>query len=91
MLRKIGVSIVDSVFHAPTPLLLLDLQVSEVHLSRWWRHYGGDRGVILASSFLAEFGPAGIVIGIGFNVGIRWCSDYIRKMEAEIGEMLPAT
>jgi len=25
------------------------------------------------------------------SIGIRWCSGYIRKLEAEIGEMLPAT
>jgi hypothetical protein len=40
---------------------------------------------------LTSFGPAGTVIGIGFSLGLRWCSDYIRKLEAEIGEMLPAT
>ena len=40
---------------------------------------------------LATFGPVGSLVGVGFSIGIRWCSDYIRKMEAEIGEMLPAT
>ncbi len=40
---------------------------------------------------LAKFGPFGSLIGIGFSIGIRSCSDYIRKLEAEIGEMLPAT
>ncbi len=40
---------------------------------------------------LAEFGPVGSLIGIGFSIGIRSCSDYIRKLEAEVGEMLPAT
>ncbi len=39
---------------------------------------------------LTSFGPAGTVIGIGCCLGLRWCSDYIRKLEAEIGEMLPA-
>ncbi len=40
---------------------------------------------------LATFGPVGSLIGVGISIGIRWCSDYIRKMEAEIREMLPAT
>jgi hypothetical protein len=40
---------------------------------------------------LAEFGPVGSLIGVGFSIGIRWCSDYIRKLEAEVEEMLPAT
>lgn len=40
---------------------------------------------------LATFGPVGSLVGIGFSVGIRWCSDYIRKSEAEIDEMLPTT
>jgi hypothetical protein len=40
---------------------------------------------------LAEFGPVGSLVGIGFSIGIRWCSDYIRKMEADVDEMLPAT
>jgi len=38
---------------------------------------------------LATFGPVGSLIGVGFSIGTRWCSDYIRKLEAEIGEMLP--
>ncbi len=40
---------------------------------------------------LTSFGPAGTIIGIGFGIGLRWCSGCIRKLEAEIGEMLPAT
>ncbi len=40
---------------------------------------------------LAEFGLAGVLIGMGFSLGLRWCSDYIRKTEAEMDEMLPAT
>ena len=39
---------------------------------------------------LAKFGPVGSLIGVGFSIGIRWCSGYIRKLEAEIGEVLPA-
>ncbi len=40
---------------------------------------------------LAKFGPVGSLIGVGFSIGIRWCSDYIRKLESEIDEMLPVT
>ena len=36
-------------------------------------------------------GHVGALLGVGFSIGIRWCSDYIRKLEAEVGEMLPAT
>jgi len=39
---------------------------------------------------LTGLGPAGTIVGIGFGIGLRWCSRYIRKLEAEIGEMLPA-
>ncbi len=49
---------------------------------------GGDCGMIWLPPVLAEFGPVGSLIGVGFGVGIRWCSDYIRKLEADIGELL---
>lgn len=39
---------------------------------------------------LTGFGPAGTIVGVGVGIVLRWCSDYIRKAEAEIGEILPA-